>query len=225
MLKGVILLKIEKIDENKVRITLTIDELSQREISIKDIEQDSLRAQDLFLDLIEESELNEDFIVDGSQLFVEASSDSNNLFIVTITKIDSIPELSKYSNKTTCVKKNVTPYKKMKKEQIRKNEKINNYSVASSIFKFNSFDNILMLCDKLKLENAFMGTNSLFKNGADYFIIFGNSTIKNAKFLKTFVLLSEFSESYYATDLYKTLIEEKARLIIEKKALQKLSKI
>lgn len=218
-------MKIEKIDENKVRITLTIDELSQREISIKDIEQDSLRAQDLFLDLIEESELNEDFIVDGSQLFVEASSDSNNLFIVTITKIDSIPELSKYSNKTTCVKKNVTPYKKMKKEKTKKNEKINNYSVASSIFKFNSFDNILMLCDKLKLENAFMGTNSLFKNGADYFIIFGNNTIKNAKFLKTFVLLSEFSESYYTTDLYKTLIEEKARLIIEKKALQKLSKI
>ena len=80
-------MKIEKINENKVKITLTIDELSQRQISLKDIEQDSNRAQDLFLDLLEETELNEDFMLDDSQLFVEASSDNENLFVVTITKI------------------------------------------------------------------------------------------------------------------------------------------
>ena len=86
-------MKIEKISENKVKITLTIDELSQRHISIKDIEQDSNRAQDLFLDLLEESELNCDFVTDDSQLYVEASSDNENLFIVTITKIDYMPEI------------------------------------------------------------------------------------------------------------------------------------
>ena len=201
-------MKIEKINENKVKITLTIDELSQRHISLKDIEQDSNRAQDLFLDLLEETELNEDFIMDDSQLFVEASSDNENLFVVTITKIDYMPELPKY-----------TPKKKRKT-----NSRIE-YTVASSIYKFDSLDKIFELCSKLELEKAFIGTNSLYKYEDSYFLVFSDTSIKNKKFLKTFVILSEYTDGFYATAMYKTLIKEKANLIIEKRALQKLSKI
>lgn len=201
-------MKIEKINENKVKITLTIDELSQRHITIKDIEQDSNKAQDLFLDLLEETELNEDFIMDDSQLFVEASSDNENLFVVTITKIDYMPELSKYA-----------PKKKRKT-----NSRIE-YTVASSIYKFADLDKIFDLCSKLSAEKAFMGTNSLYKYEDSYFLVFSDSSIKNRKFLKTFVILSEYSEQFYATDMYKTLIKEKAKLITDKRAIQKLSKI
>lgn len=208
-------MKIEKIDENKVKITLTLDELSQRQISLKDIEQDSNTAQDLFLDLLEESDLQEDFLMDDSQLFVEASSDNENLFIVTITKIDYMPELAKYA-----------PTKSVNKK--RKTNKTNNdinYTVASNIYKFNNIDRILDLTSKLKLEKAFMGTNSLYKYEDSYFLVFSNTSIKNAKFIKTFVILSEYCQQYYSANMYKTLIQEKSKLIIEKKALQKLSKI
>ena len=206
-------MKIEKIDENKVKITLTLDELSQRQISLKDIEQDSNTAQDLFLDLLEESDLQEDFLMDDSQLFVEASSDNENLFIVTITKIDYMPELAKYAGA------------KKKTKRKNSNKSINEYTVASCIYKFNNLDKILDLSSKLKLEKVFMGTNSLYKYEDSYFIVFSSSSIKNAKFIKTFVILSEYCEQYYAADMYKTLVEEKSKLIIEKKALQKLSKI
>ena len=90
-------MKVEKINENKIRITLTFEELENRQISLKDIEKNSSLAKNLFIDLIEESNLDEDFIIDDSQLFIEASSDNNELFIVTITKIDNIPELKKYA--------------------------------------------------------------------------------------------------------------------------------
>ena len=206
-------MKIEKIDENKVKITLTLDELSQRQISLKDIEQDSNTAQDLFLDLLEESDLQEDFLMDDSQLFVEASSDNENLFIVTITKIDYMPELAKYA--TT----------KKKARRKTSNKSSSEYTVASCIYKFNNLDKLLDLSSKLKIEKAFMGTNSLYKYEDSYFIVFSPSSIKNAKFIKTFVILSEYCEQYYAADMYKTLVQEKSKLIIEKKALQTLSKI
>lgn len=206
-------MKIEKIDENKVKITLTLDELSQRQISLKDIEQDSNTAQDLFLDLLEESDLQEDFLMDDSQLFVEASSDNENLFIVTITKIDYMPELAKYGSAR----------KKAKRKN--SNKSVNEYTVASCIYKFNNLDKVLDLTSKLKLEKAFMGTNSLYKYEDSYFLVFSNSSIKNTKFIKTFVILSEYCEQYYAADMYKTLVQEKSKLIIEKKALQTLSKI
>ena len=213
-------MKIEKIDENKVRITLTIDELSQRDISLKDIEQDSVRAQDLFMDLLEESDLNDEFIVDDSQLFVEASSDNENLFIVTITKIDYIPELSKYTPK-----KGKSRKRKENSSNIAGKHYSSEYTVASSIYRFNSLDNILELCSKLKEEKAFLGTNSLYKYDNTYFIVFSNSSIKNAKFIKTFVILSEYSDQFYSSKMYTTLIHEKCKLIIDKKALQTLSKI
>lgn len=208
-------MKIEKIDENKVKITLTLDELSQRQISLKDIEQDSNTAQDLFLDLLEESDLQEEFLMDDSQLFVEASSDNENLFIVTITKIDYMPELAKY----------VPKKKSSRKKGAYKSNADIEYTVASSIYKFNSIDRLLDLTSKLKLEKAFMGTNSLYKYEDSYFLVFSSSSIKNAKFIKTFVILSEYCQQYYSADMYKTLIQEKSKLIIEKKALQKLSKI
>ena len=213
-------MKIEKIDENKVRITLTIDELSQRHISLKDIEQDSSRAQDLFLDLLEESDINEDFIVDDSQLFVEASSDNENLFIVTITKIDYMPELSKYTPK----KKQGRKKSNNADNKFEKNTHVE-YTVASSIYKFKSLDRIFELCSKLKTEKAFIGTNSLYKYDDSYFIVFSKTSIKNSKFIKTFVILSEYAEQYYASGMYTTLIKEKCKLVIDKKALQTLFKV
>jgi len=115
--------------------------------------------------------------------------------------------------------------KKSGRKNSSKTASSNEYTVASCIYKFNNLDKILDLANKLKLENAFMGTNSLYKYEDSYFLVFSNSSIKNVKFIKTFVILSEYCQQYYAADMYKTLVQEKSKLIIDKKALQKLSKI
>ena len=90
-------MQIEKINKNKVKIILTLEELEKRDVNIKDIEKNNEIAKELFCDLIEESNIDEEFEFDNSQLLIEASSDNNNLFIVTITKVDNMPDLKKYS--------------------------------------------------------------------------------------------------------------------------------
>ena len=90
-------MKVEKINNNKVKITLTFEELEKREVNIKDIEKNSEIAKNLFVDLIEESNIDEEFEFEDSQLLIEATSDNNNLFIVTITKVDNLPDMKKYS--------------------------------------------------------------------------------------------------------------------------------
>ena len=45
-------MKIEKINDNKVRITLTFEELEKREISLSQIEKDNSIAKDFFINLI-----------------------------------------------------------------------------------------------------------------------------------------------------------------------------
>ena len=126
-----------------------------------------------------------------------------------------MPEISKYSSK-----KRYSP----KKKKQHSNDDVT-YTVASSIYKFSSLDRIFELCSKLAIEKAFMGTNSLYKYEDSYFIVFSPTSIKNVKFIKTFVILSEYAEQFYSSDMYRTLIKEKSDLIIDKKAIQKIAKI
>ena len=194
-------MKVEKINDNKIRITLTFEELEKRKISLSDIEQDSSLAKELFINLIEESNIDTDFIIDDSHLFIEACSDSNNLFVVTVTKIDNIPELKKYSVLEENLKSN-------NNRKNTSNSKPTKYNVNSYIYSFKSIDDILELCQKSKSENLFFGRNSLYKHEETYFIIFSRATVKNKKFLKTFVFLSEYCLEYYSYDLFETSIIE-----------------
>ena len=81
-------MKIEKVDENKVKIILSLEELEMRNISISELQMNNSLARNFFKSLIEESNLDEDFIDnEDSQLFIEAAADNTNTFVLTITKI------------------------------------------------------------------------------------------------------------------------------------------
>lgn len=230
-------MKVEKINENKVKITLTIDELKQRKINIKDIEKDATLARNLFIDLIEETKLDEDFVLDDSQLYIEASSDNNNLFIVTITKIDHMPDISKYSLKSkssktkiktkalnNTIKTKVKVSRKVNTKLSKKKKNNIDYRVDSTLYAFNSMKTLLDACAIFKKENLYFGKNSLYRYQNKYFILFEKSTINNKKFIKTFSVISEFCEKYYSEDLFDISVKENSKLIIKDNALQKLNK-
>ena len=196
-------MKIEIIDENKVKIILSLAELEMRNISLTDLQNNTSLAKNFFKTIIEESNLDEDFIEnEDSQLFIEATSDSTETFILTITKADTLPNINNYQ----------------KTENVR-------YRIDSRLYEFNSLDAILDFCKIAKDEKLFFGTNSLYKYQDKYFILFGDSTIKNKKFIKTFVMITEFCSRYFSYDIYNSTITEKGKLVIPNRALHRLSKI
>jgi len=196
-------MKVEKVNDNKVKIILSFEELEMRNITINDIEKNNSAARNLFTSLIEENNLDEDFGCEDVQLFIEASSDNTNTFILTITKTDYLPDISDYS----------------------KNENKMLYRVDSRLFEFNSLDTILDFCKIAKDENLFFGKNSLYKYEDKYFILFSDNAIKNKKFIKTFVMISEYTSRYFSYDLYYKTLIEKGKIIVENRALQKLINI
>lgn len=208
-------MKVEKINENKVKITLSIDELLQRQISLKDLEKDTSKAKKLFLELIEESNLESSFILEHSQLYVEASTDSNDFFTVTITKIDDFPDLSKYNLLDDNFDKRIS--RKIPPAPIS--------NVNHNIFSFDSLDTILDMCEILKQNKVFLGKNSLYKFQNQYFLIFSKYSVKNIKFLKTYSIINEFCTSNYESELYEVSLKEKSKAIILDKSLQILMKM
>lgn len=196
-------MKVEKVDDNKVKIILSFEELEMRNITLNDIEKNTTAARNLFTSLIEESNLDEDFGCEDSQLFIEASSDNTNTFILTITKTDNLPDINSYS----------------------KNENKTLYRIDSRLYEFSSLDIILDFCKISKDENLFFGKNTLYKYDDKFFILFSDSAIKNKKFIKTYVMLSEYCSRYFSYDIFYTTIIEKGKIVIANRALQKLINI
>lgn len=202
-------MKVEVINKNRVQITMSMDELSQRKISIKDIEKDSNKARMLFLELMEETEMTCDFSLEHSQVFVEASSTSNNEFVVTITKVENFPDISKFD--------------------ILGNSKKNNSSYLDyyshfNVFEFNTFDDVIKVSKSLNNSKCFIGKNSLYKYNDKYFLIFSKYSLKNVKFVKTASILNEYCEYMYENNISEISLKEKAKCLIENKAIQNLSK-
>jgi hypothetical protein len=157
----------------------------------------------LFTSLIEESNLDEDFGCENTQLFIEASSDNTNTFILTITKTDNLPDINSYP----------------------KNENTMLYRVDSRLYEFTSLDIILDFCKIAKEENLFFGKNTMFKYEDKYFILFSDNAIKDKRFIKTYVMISEYCYRYFSSDIFYTTIIEKGKVIIANRALQKLINI
>lgn len=196
-------MKIEKVDDNKVKIILSFEELEMRNITLSDIEKNNTAARNLFTSLIEETNLDEDFVCDDSQLFIEASSDNTDTFILTITKTNDLPDINNY----------VKPETKML------------YRINSRLYEFASLDTILNFCEVAKEENLFFGQNTLFKYNDKYFILFSENAIKNKKFIKTYVMISEYCSRYFSYDIFYKTVIEKADVVISNRALQKLLNI
>ena len=49
-------MKFEKLGENKIRITLSMHDLEEKNINFHDFMSTSLESQDLFIDMLEEAE-------------------------------------------------------------------------------------------------------------------------------------------------------------------------
>lgn len=204
-------MRVEKISENKVKITLTFEELEIRDITLTDIERNSSLARELFIDILEETHLAEEFATSDSQLLIEATSDNEEFFVITVTKIDFIPELKKYIN---------SDFEKMSSQL----KLYGSESIGTSVFMFSSIEKLLELCATIKGSNIFLGRNSLYRFNGNYFVIFNDSSIRNKKFMQTFSVLSEYCDEYYSYDMFRTYVKEKSEIVIKAYALQKLIK-
>lgn len=192
-------MKVEKINASKARIILTIDELKSHKITLKDIKAGKEKAQNFFFDILEDANLLEELNLEYSQLLIEAIS-QDNLFMITITKADDIPDLNKYASKCS-------------------------YTVSSNLYKFSSIEDLYSFCTMAKTEKLYTGINSLYILDNMYYLSFSNKTIKRSEFVKTFSLLSEYTTKYYSKDLFNLSFKEYAKLLIEKNAIQTLQKV
>ena len=86
-------MKFEKLGENKIRITLSMHDLEEKNINFHDFMSNSLESQDLFIDMLEEAEEKIGFKTRDCRVKIEALAMTEDDFVFTVTKV--LPDTNK----------------------------------------------------------------------------------------------------------------------------------
>lgn len=127
-------MKIEKINENQIRCTLTREDLENHQIRISELAYGTEKAKKLFRDMMQQAQMQFGFEADNIPLMIEAIPVSTESIILIITKVEDPEELDTRFSK-------FAPYKG--------NEQTEN-------IQFDGADNIIDIFQKLceaKLKN------------------------------------------------------------------------
>ena len=206
-------MKFEKLNNDKIRIILNLQDLEDNNIDYQSFMSNSSDSQKLFLEMLEEAEEQIGFTTKDYKLMIEALATLNGDFIITVTRF--LPDLDispTYNKKTVKVKR-----------------KTNTLINDSIIYEFNNYDDILDFILLLKNSNikgftSFTKDFSLYSYKNNYYLVMDNIN-KNFSGIKTFLCaLTEFGKSINNSNLFKSRLNEYGTLIVKNNFYKCLSK-
>lgn len=86
-------MKIEKINENQIRCTLSREDLISRHIKLSELAYGSTKARELFRELMEQAAYQYGFEAEDIPLMIEAIPLSSESIVLLVTKVESPDEL------------------------------------------------------------------------------------------------------------------------------------
>ena len=200
-------MKFEKLNENKIRITLTIQDLAEKEIDFHVFMSNSAEAQDVLLDMLEQAKKETGFDPEDYNLKVEALVMADTNFIFTITKLPP-EEKSKISKRKFTVKrKNIVP------------------SSTQAVYCFNSFDDFndfLVFLSKNTLFNykKLAKSITLYEYKEKYYLLMNNINTEFIDKIKFYTCITEFAKCVTNSKVFARKLKECGTLIMKNNALE-----
>lgn len=200
-------MKIEKLNEDKIRITLNLEDLKDKDIDFHSFMSNSIESQELFLDMLDKAEEEVGFVTDDYKIMIEAIAMSNGNFILTVTRI--VPE-----------KEN-----KKRNSKVHIKRKCPTLNSKKTIYSFASFDDFCNFCSNLTnsvLENLNLISKNqlLYLYNNKYYLVL-DCLSDNMQNLNSFAnFISEFGHFINSSELFERKLLEYGKIIIEKNAIE-----
>ena len=199
-------MRFEKLNEDKIRITLSHDDLVKKDIDFHSFMSNSLESQDLFFDMLEEAEKEIGFVTKDYLIRIEALAMAGGDFIITVTR--TMPNVQKNNTK--------------KKLSIkRKQPSLNN---KGAIYSFVSFDDFCSFINYFKANNFKLTGLAerilLYEYNDLYYLVLNNINFTYPDFKKLFSGITEFATSINYTNVFESKLSESANLIMKNNAIR-----
>lgn len=246
-------MKIERINENQIRCTLTSFDLSVRNINLVELAYGTEKARKLFREMIQKASNEVGFEAEDIPLMVEAIPLSSESIMLVITKIEDPEELdtrfSKFSpftedNQNSLLSQLANEFLEGAQdsmnslepgiiEDARKKEttpstdtegaKPKSAVTSSRLFRFESLDRISEAARAVK--GIYEGVNTLYKKPGtrQYYLIIKRLDCADLDFSRVCNILAEYSVKLPYETAGEAYYKEHYEIIIKDRALQNLA--
>jgi adapter protein MecA 1/2 len=238
------IMKIEKLNDNQIRCTLTRADLAARELKLSELVCGGEKAKSLFHDMMEQASSEFGFEAEDTPLMIEAIPASADSVVLIITKVDNPDELDSKFSKFGVDFPSPDGKKRALLDKLEGAEDILDLidkvkdAVAElppakeekklpriRLFSFATLDCAIQASHLL--GEMYSGVNTLYKDAPNnvYLLALAQSDHTTAEFNKICNMLSEFGISEKVTGAILAYLEEHCDVLIEANAVQKLNSI
>lgn len=245
-------MRIEKLNDNQIRCTLTKDDLANRQIKLSELAYGTEKTKELFRDMMQQAAVEFGFEADNIPLMIEAIPLPNECIVLIITKVEDPEELdtrfSKFapggevSADETSELSGLLPegadnvldmFKKLIDRHLKENSETENPSADSAalateldltrLYFFPDLDTVISAAHVLK--GYYRGYNSLYRLSRDgkYCLVIRKSGHSPEEFNKVSNILSEYGTSEKYSTASEAYLDEHEEAMVRKEALQKLA--
>lgn len=199
-------MRFEKLNEDKIRITLSNEDLIKKDIDFHSFMSNSIESQDIFFDMLEEAEKEIGFVTKDYLIRIDALAMSGGDFVLTVTR--SLPEKIKSGVK--------------KKVHIRrKNAKLNS---SLFIYCFESFDDYCSFIDFFNRNgfkcNNLAGSVLLYEYKDLFYLAIGDINLNYPDLKRLFSCITEFASFVNHSDVFASKLVESGKLIMKHNAIR-----
>ena len=204
-------MKFEKLNENKIRITLNINDLKNKDIDFHDFMSNPIETQDLFLDILEEAKEKFGFNTANYKLKIEALATMDGDFIVNVTRLSETEKTTNTSSST------LKKFKVRRKSETPKSEQ--------AIYKFESFDDYCYFAEYLSennFSNAYLIAKKivLYVYQNEYYLVFNDINVNYKNLFKFFSSIIEFGTYINDSSLFISKLRESGKIVIKNNSLK-----
>ena len=238
-------MKIEKLNENQIRCTLTHADLAARHLKLSELAYGTEKAKSLFRDMMQQASFDFGFEADNIPLMIEAIPSSSDSIVLIITKVEDPEELdTRFSRFTPAGESdplNIETLEKLEgadeflnllnkvKEAaagtgtVKKEEDHSTPAFSVRLFSFESLDGAIRAARLI--APVYSGANTLYKDSAEgiFLLALTPSEHSTNEFNKICNMLSEYGTPEKADSTVLAFLEEHCDIIVSANAVQKLS--
>ncbi len=201
-------MKFEKLSENKIRITLSIQDLAEKEIDFHVFMSNSIESQDILLDMLEQAKKETGFDPENYNLKIEALAMADTSFVFTITK--EVPE-----EKAKLPKKKFT----IKRKSL-------NPSSTQAVYAFSNFDDYCSFLHFLQESNLLndivhiADSVLLYQYKEKYYLLMNGIHSEVVNKLRFYTAITEFAKYITNSKVFVSKLLECGNLIMKDNALE-----
>ena len=243
-------MKIEKINDNQIRCTLTHADLAARHLKLSELAYGTEKAKSLFRDMMQQAS----FDADDIPLMIEAIPTSSDTIVLIITKVEDPEELDTRFSKFTSAGENDFPLPEtlnklegadefldllnkvkgaaasISPASSEKEPEKDSENVATPLnVKLYSFDNIDQVIQMAQLIGPlYQGANTLYRDNNSngiYILALTQSDHTKNEFNKVCNMLSEYGSPEKVSTTILAFLEEHCEIVISADAVQKLAQL